>query len=61
VLAVQPRGDDGCDEELGAVGIWAGIGHGEKTWLGVLDLEVLVLELLAVNGLSTGALQSVLA
>jgi hypothetical protein len=61
VLAVQPGCNDSCDEELGAVRVWACVGHGEESWLGVLDLEVLVLELLAVNGLSTGALQSVLA
>jgi hypothetical protein len=60
VLAIQPGSDNGCNEELGAVGVWAGVGHGEETWLGVLDLEVLVLELLAVDGLSTSALQSLL-
>ena len=27
VLAVEPRGDDGGDEELGAVGVWAGVCH----------------------------------
>lgn len=59
MLAIQPGGDYGCDEKLGAVGVWAGVSHGEKTWLGVLDAEVFVLELLAVNGLSASALQGV--
>jgi hypothetical protein len=27
VLAIQPRGDGGGDEELGAVGVLAGVGH----------------------------------
>jgi hypothetical protein len=32
------------------------IGHGEKTWLCVSPLEVLVRKLLAVDGLATSAL-----
>lgn len=43
------RGDDGGDEELGAVGVLAGVGHGQETLLGVLELEVLIGELLAVD------------
>jgi hypothetical protein len=42
VLAVEPGGDDGSDEELGAVGIRAGVGHREQARLRVLELEVLV-------------------
>jgi hypothetical protein len=56
VAAVEPGGDDGGDEELGAVGVGAGVGHAEKEGLGVLELEVLVRELLAVDGLAAGAL-----
>jgi hypothetical protein len=37
VLAVQPRGLDGGDEELGAVGSGTGVSHREKSGLGVLD------------------------
>lgn len=48
-VIVDLRGNDGSDEELGAVGVGAGVGHGEKTLLGVLELEVLVLELVAVD------------
>lgn len=78
VAAVQPRGHDGGDEELGAVAVsrllariqheaqlgatWeddirvgAGVGHGQQTRAGVLDLEVLIGELLAVDGLATSA------
>ena len=49
VLAVQPARHDGRDKELRAVGVLAGIGHGQQAWAGVLELEVLVLELLAVD------------
>jgi hypothetical protein len=49
VLAIQPARDNGGDEELRAVGVLAGVGHGQETWLGVLELEVLVLELLTVD------------
>lgn len=51
VLAVQPRGDDGGDEELGSVGVGSSIGHGEEEWSVVSELEVLVRELVAVDGL----------
>jgi hypothetical protein len=51
VLAVQPRGDDGGDEELGSVGVGSGVGHGEEEWSVVSELEVLVRELVAVDGL----------
>jgi hypothetical protein len=36
--------------------VLAGVGHGEETGAGVLELEVLVGKLLAVDGLATGAL-----
>ena len=53
VSAIEPRCDDGGDEELRAVGVLASVSHGQETGLGVLQLEVLVRKLLAVNGLST--------
>ena len=43
------------DEELGAVGVGTGIGHGEKTGLGVSQFEVLIREFLAVDGLASGS------
>ena len=33
VLAVQPRGLDGGDEELGSVGVGSGVGHGQESGL----------------------------
>merc|ERR1711879_467995 len=53
VLAIEPWAWDGGDEELGSVGVLASVGHGEEVWLGVLELEVLIGKLLAVDGLST--------
>lgn len=79
VLAVEPGGDNGGDEELGAVAtererlrqcqsrrepcqpvvnlrVGTSVGHGEQTGAVVLVLEVLIGELLAVDGATTGAL-----
>lgn len=42
-------GDNGGNEELGAIGILARVRHGQKTGLRVLKLEVLIGELLAVD------------
>ena len=36
--------------------VLSGIGHGEQIWLVVLELEVLILKLLTVDGLATGTL-----
>lgn len=81
MLAVEPRGGDSGDEELGAVAaekksaikmspVWCmylskanlrvgtSVGHGEKTGTVVLVDEVLIGELLAVDGLATSALYS---
>jgi hypothetical protein len=43
------------DKELGSIGVWAGICHGEKTWFGVLEFEVFVSEFFTVDGFSAGA------
>lgn len=48
-MNINLRGDDGGDEELGAVGVLSGVGHGEEALLGVLELEVLVGELLTID------------
>jgi len=56
VLAIQPRGNDGGDEELRAVGVGASVGHGQHAGLGVSFLEVLICKLLAVDRLATSAI-----
>ena len=42
MLVVQMWSGDRGDEELGTVGVWAGVGHGEETGVGVFEGEVLV-------------------
>lgn len=37
------------NEELGTVGILSGVGHAEKTFLGMLQLKVLIWELSSVD------------
>lgn len=51
VLAVQPGGNNGGDEELGSVGVRSSVGHREQEWLVVPQLEVLVGKLVTVDGL----------
>jgi hypothetical protein len=51
---LQPRGLDGGNEELRTVGVGSSVGHGQQSRLGVLELEVLIGKLVAVDGLSTG-------
>ena len=56
VLAIQPRGGDGGDEELRSVGILAGISHRQKTRFRVLELKVLICEFVAIDRLSAGSI-----
>ncbi len=51
VLSVEPGGFGGGDEELGSVGVGSSVSHGKRTDE-VLDLEVFILELLAVDALA---------
>eukprot|EP00760_Papus_ankaliazontas_P038395 PhM_4_TR9117/c0_g1_i1/m.30734 len=58
VLAIKPRRRGRADEELRAVRVGAGVGHGQAAEAGVLaglTLEALVAELLAINGLAAGS------
>lgn len=51
--AVEPRGGHCAQEELAAIGVWSSIRHAQNTGPGVLELEILILKLLAINGLSS--------
>lgn len=55
---VQPRGLDGGQEELAAVGVLAGVGHGQDTRASVGQLEVLVRKLLAIDALAARAVMA---
>jgi hypothetical protein len=57
-LAVQPRGLSCADEELGALGVWTSVSHREDARTGVLQSEVLVVELAitTIDALATSAL-----
>lgn len=55
VLAIEMGGGHGGHEELGAVSIGPGIGHGQKPGLVVTKSELLVFELAAVDGLTATA------
>lgn len=55
MLTVQPGGDNGGDEELGTVGVGSSVGHGEEEGAIVLKLEVLVVELVSVDGDSSSS------
>ena len=50
MVTVQPRCRDGSDEELRAISVRAGVGHGELAWFGVGGDEILISKLVAVNG-----------
>ena len=52
--AVQPGSFLDSDEELGSVGVFASVGHGQPSGTVMLELEVFVGETLAVDGTSTG-------
>ena len=56
VSTVQPRGDHGANEKLRPVRVRAGVGHGQRSWTGVLQLEVFIRELFAVNRLASRAI-----
>jgi hypothetical protein len=49
MLAIEPTGDDGSDEELGAVRVRPCISHGQEARFGVLQFEILVY---AINAIS---------
>jgi hypothetical protein len=55
VAAIEPCGGNGGDEELGAVGVFAAVGHAEKALARVLELEVLIRELVAIDGLAASS------
>ena len=49
VLSIEMWGGTEAEEELGSVGVWSGVGHGEISSRGVLDIEVFVWEFHAID------------
>ena len=58
VLAVKVRRGGEAEEELRAVGVGAGVRHGEDTSASVSVCEVLIAKLSAIDGLTTSAITS---
>mmetsp|Transcript_37546 Transcript_37546/g.97103 ORF Transcript_37546/g.97103 Transcript_37546/m.97103 type:complete len:224 (-) Transcript_37546:24-695(-) len=58
MLAVKPRSLDRAQEELGSVGARSGVRHGEDAGARVLQREVLVGKLCAIDRLAAGAVAS---
>lgn len=56
VFVVQPSGLDGTDEELRTVGVGTSVGHGQNTGTGMLQGEVFISKLVAIDGFATGAI-----
>ena len=56
VLSIKPLGLGSAEEELASISVGASIGHRENSSSSVLQGEVLILELVAVDGLATSSI-----
>lgn len=52
MLSIKPRRFHSCNEKLRPVGVLSSIGHAQITWSLVLQLEVLIVESIAVYTLA---------
>lgn len=52
MFAIQPRSRNSRDEELGAVGVFASVGHAEPARAVMLQLEVLIGEPVSIDALA---------
>ena len=55
MTTIEPRSYGGGNEELGSIGVFAGICHAEYTLLRMLQLEVLVWEFVAIDRFASSA------
>lgn len=52
MFAVQPWSDNGGDEELRAIGVFASVRHAQPARAIVLQLEVLIRETISIDALA---------
>jgi len=58
VLTVKVRSRDKGDKKLGPIGIFSGVGHGEEIGFFMFLYKVLIVEIIAIDGLSTGTVST---
>ena len=56
VFSIKPVAWDETKEELGSVGVWSGVGHGEISSSNMLDGEVFVSEFHSVDRFSSSSI-----
>ena len=56
MAAVQPRSLYGGDEELGSVCVWTSVRHCQQEWLVKRNVEILIVEGLAVDRLTASSI-----
>ena len=56
MFSIQPRSIGRAQKELRTVGVRTGVGHGQTSGPGVSELEVLIRELVSIDGLSTSSI-----
>ena len=53
MLSIEPVARDESHEELGSISVGSSIGHGHISSFSMLDGEVLIVELVAIDGLTS--------
>ena len=56
VLAIEPWAGHEGQEELWSICVWSSVGHRQQTWLGVSQLEILILEFLPEDRLASSSI-----
>lgn len=56
MFSVQPGARNESDEELGAIGVGASVGHGKKSWNIMLKKEVFIGKSPSVDGFASSAI-----
>ena len=56
MLAVKPGRFNGGDEKLGTIGVWTGIGHGQRSWPQMLADEIFIGKGAAIDRFAAGTI-----